>query len=374
MEPSARKSRGHMICTGIYLRTIQRGRSCGLVALLLTLALSAQAQPYPGITPLFADHSVLEVTIDAPLTALMDVRPDKAYLDGSFSYTEADGTERKLGLKLQTRGNYRRAKEHCDFAPLRLNFDKSQVKGTLFEKQNKLKLVTHCQNSDPLFEQLVVREYLAYRLLHELTPKSFAVRLMRITYLNTEDDRKRVRFGFVIEDDNDLARRNDMKMANVGLITEDYLEHEQASLVHLFQYMIGNTEYSLLHPEPKKNCCHNADLMAPKGESMYTPIAFDFDFSGLVNAPYAEPNPRYRLTNVRVRLFKGHCKYDEQLQRTVQHFHEKKDALYQVIDELEPLTRMSRSYVKRYIDNFYERIETPADVERWLIGKCYEPK
>ena len=373
MEPPACQSRDRLICTDMYMNFIQWCKTFGLVALLLTLPVATRAEPYPGLTPLFADHSVLEVTIDAPLTALMDVRPDKAYLDGSFTYTEADGTKRKLGLKLQTRGNYRRTKEHCDFAPIRLNFDMSQLKGTLFEKQNKLKLVTHCQNNDVIYEQLVVREYLAYRLLHELTPKSFAVRLLRITYLNTENERKRVKFGFVIEDNDDLARRNGMKMANVGLITEKYLEPEQASLVHLFQYMISNTEYSLLRPEPKKNCCHNADLMSPKGESMYTPLAFDFDFSGLVNAPYAEPNPRYRLPNVRVRLFKGNCKYDEQLQRTVQYFHEKKDALYQVIDGLEPLTRMSRSYVKRYIDNFYGRIETPADVEKWLIGKCYKP-
>jgi len=342
-----------------------------LAAMFLAAPVRAQVEPYPGLAPLFADDSVLEVTIDAPLTALMDVRPDKAYLDGSFTYTEADGTTRKLGLKLRTRGNYRRDKEHCDFAPIRLNLDKSQVGGTLFEGQDKLKLVTHCQNNEVIYEQLVLREYLAYRLLHELTPRSFGVRLMRITYLNTENKRKRVRFGFVIEENDAVAKRNGMKIANVGLITEEYVEREQASLVHVFQYMIGNTEYSVLRPEPKKDCCHNADLMAPKGESLYTPIAYDFDFAGLVNAPYAEPNPRYKLANVRVRLFKGNCQYDEQLQATLRYFHEKKAALYQLIDDLEPLKGLSRSAVKSYIDAFYKRIATTADAEKWLIDKCY---
>ena len=288
-----------------------------MLLVILAAPAHAQVEPYPGLAPLFADDAILEVTIDAPLTALMDVRPDKAYLDGSFTYTEADGTKRKLGLKLRTRGNYRRDKEHCDFAPIRLNFDKSQIGGTLFEGQDKLKLVTHCQSNEPIYEQLVVREYLAYRLLSELTPKSFGVRLMRITYLNTESKRTRVRFGFVIEENDAVAKRNGMKIANVGLITEKYIEPEQASLIHVFQYMIGNTEYSVLRPEPKKDCCHNADLMAPKGESLYTPLAYDFDFAGLVNAPYAEPNPRYKLPNVRVRLFKGNCQYDEQLQATL---------------------------------------------------------
>jgi len=346
----------------------------GLLGLVFwSLAVAAEADPYPGLAPLFADDSVLEVTIDAPLTALMDVRPDKAYLDGSFTYKEVDGTERKLGLKLRTRGNYRRDKEHCDFAPIRLNFAKGQVKGTLFDGQDKLKLVTHCQNSDPIYEQLVVREYLAYRLLHELTPKSFAVRLMRITYLNTADKRARIKYGFVIEDNDAVAKRNGMKIASVGLITTKYLAPEQASLVHVFQYMIGNTEYSVVRPEPKKDCCHNADLMAPKGEALYTPLAYDFDFSGLVNAPYAQPNPRYKLSNVRVRLFTGVCSYDEQLQTTIRYFHEKKAALFQVIDGLDSLTRLSRAGAKRYIEGFYDRISEPAKVEKWLIEKCYDP-
>ncbi|MCO4811260.1 MAG: hypothetical protein KC572_06635 [Gammaproteobacteria bacterium] len=337
------------------------------------LPVCVQASPYPDVAPLFAADTVLEVTIEAPMGALMDIRPDKAYLDGSFTFTTADGTERKLGLKLRTRGNYRRAKEHCDFAPIRLNFSKSQVKGTLFAGQDKLKLVTHCQNNDRDYEQLVLREYLAYRMLHELTPKSFAVRLMRITYINTENKQSRTKLGFVIEDGDAVAKRNGMKLANVGLVTREYLDLEQENLIHVFEYMIGNTEYSVMRAEPNKECCHNIDLMAPKGVSLYTPLAYDFDFAGFVNAPYAEPNPRYKLPTVRVRLFKGRCEYDEQLQSTIRYFQEKKDRLYQIIDAPDILTSISANHVRKYIDTFYERIAEPADVEKWLIEKCYEP-
>jgi hypothetical protein len=347
----------------------------GLIA-ALAAPLGTQAIPadgYPGIAPLFADDSILEVTIEAPMKALMDVRPDKAYLDGSFIYIEADGTERKLGLKLQTRGNYRRDKEHCDFAPIRLNFRKKQVSGTLIDGQDKLKLVTHCQNTDFHYDQIVAREYLAYRLLHELTGRSFATRPLRITYINMQDGSKRTRFGFVIEDVDAVAKRNGMKAAKAGLITPEYLEPNQAILIHLFQYMTGNTEYSLTRSEPDKNCCHNVDLMSRKGESLFVPLAYDFDFSGMVNAPYAEPNPRYKLRNVRTRLFKGRCKYDEQLQTAIQHFHDKKDDLYGLIDELEPLSSSSKSSVKWYIDSFYERIADPESVQKWLIDKCYDP-
>jgi len=342
-------------------------------ALLLAVPLFASAEPYPGIAPLFADHSVLEVTIEAPMSALMDVRPDRAYLDGSFTYTEADGSEKKLGLKLRTRGNYRRGKDHCDFAPIRLNLQKGQVKGTLFHGQDKLKLVTHCKTRDYKYEQLVMREYLAYRLLHELTPKSFAVRLMRITYVDLEDEKSITKLGFVIEDDKAVAKRNDMKKVSIGLVTREYLEPEQESLIHVFQYMIGNTEYSVMRSEPKKDCCHNVDLMAPKGASLYTPLAFDFDFAGFVNAPYAQPNPRYKLPNVRMRLFKGKCEYNEQLQSTIQYFHEKKDALFNIIEEEPLLKGPSRPSTRKYLETFYDRIEDPAQVKKWLVGKCYDP-
>ena len=164
-----------------------------------------------------------------------------------------------------------------------------------------------------------------------------------------------------------------MKKLNVGLITRDFLEPEQESLVHVFMYMIGNTEYSVMRSEPNKDCCHNVELMAPKGESLYTPVAYDFDFAGMVNAPYAEPNPRYRLPNVRVRLFKGRCEYNEQLQSTIQFFHEKKDLVYETIDEQLLLTRISESSVRKYIDAFYDRIADPVDVKKWLVGKCYDP-
>ncbi len=136
--------------------------------------------------PLFETHNLMAVRIEAPLTTLITDRPDKEYLDGTFSYLDSAGTEHTLDLKLRTRGITRRTKTICNFPPIRLNFRKKQVDGTAFTGQDKLKLVTHCQARKSSFEQLVLREYLAYRILQLLTDKSFSARLMRITYVNTE--------------------------------------------------------------------------------------------------------------------------------------------------------------------------------------------
>jgi len=344
-----------------------------LVALTSSMACGYEFDGYAGITPLFVDDTVLDVTIEAPIKTLMDVRPDLAYLKGRFTYTEVDGSEKTLALQLRTRGNYRRDPEHCNFAPIRLNLKKGEVRGTLFSGQDKLKLVTHCQTYVDGYEENVLLEFLAYRLLHELTSVSYDTRLLRVTYVNAQDGKKLTRYGFVIENDKDVAKRNGLKMVKIKRLNESDIDPRQQNLIHVFQYMIGNTEYSLVNPEPDKNCCHNSDVLSTTKGPPYIPLAFDFDFSGLVNAPYAQPNPRYPIPNVKRRYYRGLCEANGLLPDTLQVFLDKKEALYRIIDELKSATRKNQRSARAYLDDFYEIISDPVQVEESLVDKCYTP-
>ena len=341
-----------------------------VATLLAAPAYGEEPDGYAGIAPLFADPSVLDVTIEAPLTTLMEVRPDEAYLDGKFTYEE-DGKQKTLSLKLRTRGNYRRNPEHCGFAPIRLNFRVDEVEGTLFDGQDKLKLVTHCRTGDVRFEQLVAREYIAYRLLHEITSISYAVRMFRITYIDTESGEEFRRLGFVIEDDEAVAARNQLQVVETRFIAPEQLDAARQNLIHVFEFLIGNTEYSLVNPEPEKDCCHNMDILSASGEPPYLPLPFDYDFSGLVNTPYAQPNPRYPIPIVRMRFYKGICANNEQLQETLLLFRQNRDALKRVIDESRFLSGKSRRSVRQYLDSFYEIIANPKSVDQHLIEKCH---
>ena len=322
------------------------------------------------IAPLFANDSPLLVTIEAPLTRLMKDRPVNEYLDGTFSFTGDDGTEHTVDLKVRTRGKYRRLEKHCDFAPIRLNFRKKQVVNTIFTGQDKLKLVTHCHNDKPHYEQLVLREFLAYRFLQVMTNKSFGVRLLQINYVDTEGAEAMTKLGFIIEDDDKVAERNGMHSVKTGNISGDDLDRRQQNLINVFQYLIGNTEYSLLKAEPEEYCCHNSDLMSATEAPPFTPLAYDFDFSGIVNAPYAQPNPRYEITDVRQRLYKGQCENNELLADTFQHFLDKKDEIYSLVDELGFLDSGSRGYVTRYLNSFYDHISKPKSVNTRFIDEC----
>jgi hypothetical protein len=258
---------------------------------------------------LFESHDTLEVRIEAPLTTFAKKRSDVDYLDGTFSYTDAMSESRSFDLKLRARGRYRRQKKTCNFPPIRLNFKTGQVEGSLLEGEDKLKLVTHCQNRRAKNEQYVLREYMAYRILQILTDRSFGARLLRISYVDNEKDGATMtKYGFVIEDDDNIGQRLGMEALDVRSLEYRQLDAGQTNLINLFQYLIGNTDYSLIRGPLDDNCCHNS-VPFSDGNDTYS-IPYDFDFAGLVNAPYADPNPRLNLRNVRTRLYRGRCGRD----------------------------------------------------------------
>ena len=181
------------------------------------------------------------------------------------------------------------------------------------------------------------------------------------------------RYGFVIEEQKDVAKRNGMKVVKTRHLHESEIDQRQQNLINVFQYMIGNTEYSLVNPEPKKDCCHNADVLSVDKEAPFKPLIFDFDFSGLVNAPYAQPNPRYPIDNVRQRYYRGLCSANDILPDTLQVFADKKDAFYRIIDTLEPASNRFKARVRAYLDSFYKKIANPELVQENLMDKCYKP-
>jgi retron-type reverse transcriptase len=92
--------------------------------------------------------------------------------------------------------------------------------------------------------------------------------------------------------------------------------------------------------------------------------------SGFVNAAYAVPNPRFRLRNVRARLYRGRCANNENLDNTLQAYRERRQDVYQVVNELVHLTDKTRKQLIRYIDDFYATIDSPKRLESRLRKSC----
>ena len=325
---------------------------------------------YAGDTaPLFVDSHPLEVTINAPFDKIMRERSEDDEHEGTLVYTDANGESVELTVNVRVRGKFRARHDICDFAPLRLNFKKKQVKDTLFDDQDKVKLVTHCENKGAEHEQNVLKEYLAYRFLHTLSDLSFQTRLLRVTYVDSDSDRSRTKYGFIVEHEDELAKRVDADIAMVKSAEIDHLDVEQTNLFAVHAYFIGNTDFSAQLGPKEEFCCHNAVLLT-REPGVYLPVPYDFDLSGIVDAPYAAPNPKYGIKRVTDRLYRGLCRDIDSLPATLQMFTDNRDEFESMIDNLDGLMRRTRVEVKDFIDDFYKDIRDEASVERKLIETC----
>ena len=337
----------------------------GVLALFLAPIVVADSAP----DPLFQSDEILSVRISAPMATLLSERPDDEELPAKFRYTAADGSSAEFDIDIRTRGRYRRQAHVCSFPPLRLDFKTSAVKDSLFHKQDKLKLVTHCQASSR-YEQALLREYLVYRILNVLTEKSYKVRMMLITYVDADGKHEDVtQHGFVIERDDRFAKRVDTPILDIPKTSVKSIDPRYMNLGSVFQYMIGNTDFSPIRAAPGESCCHNYELYGNDGEPILA-VPYDFDQSGFVDAPHATPNDRFKLSSVRERLYRGRCTNNEHLPATIAHFIDRRNAVNAVLNSLPQVSKSSLKTMSKYVDRFYAVITSERSINKELIKAC----
>ena len=84
-------------------------------------------------------------------------------------------------------------------------------------------------------------------------------------------------------------------------------------LLDVFQYFVGNTDWSAFAGPAGEQCCHNVVPFA-RADGVLLPVPYDFDATGIVNAPYSLPDERLRIQRVRQRLYRGRCREVSELQ------------------------------------------------------------
>ena len=317
---------------------------------------SAAADPDPD--PLFASHEALTVHVHAPFGQIMKERPDdkEDEVAGRFSLVSPDGSQQEFALKILTRGNSRRDPDICPFPPLRLNFRKGELDGTLLAGQDKLKLVTHCVAGRKPYQQTVIREYLAYRILNIMTEASFRVRLLKIVYDYSDDDEQEQTYAFVVESKHRLAKRTSMATQDVPFLHIESLDRQHTNLVSVFAYLIGNVDFSPIQGQSDENCCHNASVFSPDGET-YWSIPYDFDMTGLVEPRHVRLNPRYRQTTIRQRIYRGRCINNDLLPTTLRQFRDQRSKIEALVTEQPDLSNRHRKRVASYIESFYDLLD-----------------
>ena len=348
-----------------------------VLTLLLFGALTAsQAFPEAARTstgdPLFASSELMKIRIEGPLRALSrDKAEEGERRPGTLTYTDAEGLPATLEVDLQPRGQSRRDRENCTFPPLWVHFKKKAVKDTLFDKQNKVKMVTYCR-SPKSFQDYIVKEYLVYRIFNVLSDASFRVRLLEVEFQETESNAKPlVRYGFFIEHKKRLAKRIDLKVQEPAeRIPSDTLDPTQAAIAELFQYMVSNTDFSFIAPPENDTCCHNAVLFGEDDADplKYLPIPYDFDRTGLVDPPNGLPAAELGQRSFRDRVYRGFCRSPEHLESAIAQTVERRAEIEQLIRDEETLSKRAKDRALKYLESYYLVVSDPRRMEREL--KC----
>jgi hypothetical protein len=327
--------------------------------------------------PLFISHDLVALTIRAPFEDIFEHRGEESVeYPGVVVVRAAVGQSDTVDVDIRTRGRARLANRICRFPPLRLDFPRDSVEGTLFAGQDKLKLVTHCQDDREEYEQYVLLEHLIYRIYNTLTELSFRVRLARITYEDTGGDRDTVtRYGFLIEHEEAVAERTGWAYLATPVVPPDAIEPENLAQAELFHYLIGNTDWSAFEADPgSSECCHNTKPIGALGGPVFT-VPHDFDTTGLVNTRYA--NRLFRghlenlgLRNVRQRRFRGLCRSARFWPALFATFNERRAEIEALFQNQDGLDADVLEETLDYIADFYEVINDEGRVRQELEGHC----
>jgi len=333
----------------------------GLLALVLLLGWS----PPSGAAGLFEENDIIEIRLTGPLNALFrdtEQREEQPFL------LNVEGVD--IPVKVRVRGKSRA--RLCDFPPLRLNFAGGEALQTVFAGQQTLKLVTHCRNDKGRSEN-TLEEYAAYRIFNLLSDYSYRVRLLHISYDDTgleRDTDALPQYGFIIEPKQHLPARTGGEWARIPGVKMSWIDDSQAALVFVFQYLIGNTDWSLVPAEGEDACCHNGDLL--KIDTGLYLVPYDFDLSGLVSANYAKPDASLRLKNVRQRLYRGYCIDKDALAGAIHIVNSKQAEILGVLKQLPGYTDKMAAKSGAYLERFFELAENENKLLKSFEKKCLD--
>lgn len=332
-----------------------------LCPLILFLSIPTVAFGQIDRAGLFEGKDPIDLTISGDLRSLFrDRSDDPSYFPINLQYEDDHLGEIDINLKARTRGHFRLQIANCLYPPLLLNFQKKKTpKESVFGDQDKIKLVVPCVG-----EEYVLKEYLLYKIYNLLTDYSFRVRLVQLTFHDTTRDKiDDPVMGFLLEDEDQMAERNDAKILKRNGLKGKYLDRYHFLLMAVFEYFIGNTDWSVEYR-------HNVKLVVSEKHSLPIPVPYDFDHAGAVAAPYAKPSEALQLGSVQKRRYRGFCLEDlQELDEVFKVFEEKRNEILTHVNG-SGLAEKSKNKLTAFLDSFYDTIHDKKRRERDFTYPC----
>ena len=323
--------------------------------LVLAVAVLRAGSAQEAAAPLFQSNEVIEFSLEADFDELRGDRTQESeYRPAILTLAGDDGAPRSIEMKVKTRGLFRL--KECRFPPLRLNLPKNSLQGTVLDGQDKIKLVSHCRDRDRE-EQNVLEEYLVYRTYNLLTDQSFRVRLARVTYVDSRgEDDPVLRYAFFIEEEDAVAERLGSTILEINQLHPKHFGAEEAVRMALFQYMVGNTDFSMVY-------FHNSVLMR-NSTGVHFPVPYDFDWAGFVSPSYARPDEALGIRSVKERIYRGFCRPNFDYQSVYEQFLDMRPSLNELYAGVAGFEEDRQEDALEYVDEFYDDISSDRGRDR----------
>lgn len=312
---------------------------------------------------IFEDEDPMKITLTLDLKQYQKEKFKGEYMQVHFLYEFNDTLFLEKEMRMKARGAFRRS--HCRMAPFWLNIRKADVENIHLQDVKRFKVVTNCQGSKA-YDEYVLKEYLAYKIYNIISPISFRVRLVRMKYVDTGRKNKVSEgWAFMIEPEAMLAERAGGIVVKKDDLATSLMKPWDMDLAAMFMYMIGNSDYSITGR-------HNMKILGMPGfgSEGYTPVPYDFDYSGLVDASYAIPGPDLGVTSVRERYYLGPCRSDEAYRDAIDYIDQYREEILQIVNDFEYLEEKKRKSVISYLEDYFAEAGTDYMLKNSLQKTC----
>jgi len=313
---------------------------------------------------LFNREEPLKLTLKSDFKIIRKSRTKEFYVPADMTCYLDDSLEVSYPVRIKARGIYRR--ETCRMPPIWLNIRYSGIETEELSGIRRIKLVNICRSGGH-YSDYLLREYLVYKIYNLVTPYSFRVRLIDLKMIDTgKDDRETQGWAFLIEPDEMMARRLQALEITSDELAMRTVNQEAMDVLAMFQYMIGNPDYSVTGRHNLKIL----DKMTTGGSSDYIPVPYDFDFTGIVNAVYATPNEKHGISSVKERIFVGPCRDQESYEKAIAALEIARDEFESHIWFLDYLSEEDRFDMIGYIESFFATAENERFIDREISSTC----
>ena len=325
---------------------------------------------------LFESDEIMEISIPVEFKSICRPHEDSdcEFTPTVLNYYDPDGESRSIPVEVKVRGGWRSLTRNCSIPLLWVRFDPRQTANSPFDGQRLLPLTTHCGRGLSLdssqsgasptdWEQYLLREYLGHRLYNLLTEISIRARLIEIEYPNPGRPGRTVRsYAFFTEHFDSVAARNSVKLLPRPGFDYEKLDNRSADVLALFQFMIGNTDWSIVRER-------NTVLMQNNSEKQ-VPVPYDFDMSGLVDAHYAGPAPGLPIDTVQGRYYLGFCHPDVDWGELFQYFRSQRYAVLAMVDKVPGLNWNNTRQAKKFLEQFFKILSSPSERQKYIVEGC----